>query len=203
MIDTYYPLQEGYSWSYTEKEYSSGALFSRKIRHRIIGEKREGDKLIFSTNPNGLFTIYDKNGISKSGAFVVRDNYGVGITVLIRNDGPVYPSRLYYLLKSPLIKGNSWRNHASIFDIFGQKFEITDTNAVVELSNGLKFEDCIEVVSTYSSEGRKYTGKQWFAPYTGLVKSAQWRKKNGEEILVYELYLMELPDFLHPGPETK
>lgn len=202
-IDTYYPLKNGYSWTYMEKEYSSGALFRRRITHRITGEKIEGDKSIFNTNPGGLFAIYDKNGIAKAGAFVVRDNYGVGITVRTRNDLPVYPSRLYYLLKNPLMKGNSWRNHASIFDIFGQKFEIADMNAVVELENGLRFKNCVEVISNYSSEGIRYTGKQWFAPNTGMVKSTQWRHHKGKEIPVYEIYLIELPDFLHSRPETK
>ncbi len=202
-IDEYYPLKEGYSWTYIEKEYSSGALFSRRIKHRITGVRLDGNNLVFSTNPNGLFAIYDKNGIAKAGAFVVRDNYGIGITVKTKNDLPVYPSRLYYLLKNPLIKGNSWRNHVSIFDIFGQKFEIVDTNAVVELENGLRFEHCIEVLSNYSSEGMRYTGKQWFATDIGLVKSTQWRHHKGKEIIVYELYLIELPEFLHSRPETK
>lgn len=202
-IDTYFPLKNGYSWKYIEREYSSGAVFTSRIKHSITGLKIEGDKLIFSTNPGGLFAIYDKNGIAKAGAFVVRDDHGVGITVKTKNDLPVYPSRLYYLLKNPLIKGNSWRNHASIFDIFGQKFEIADTHAVVELENGLRFENCIEVLSNYTSEGIRYTGKQWFAPDIGLVKSTQWRHHKGKEIIVYELYLIELPEFLHSRPETK
>jgi hypothetical protein len=202
-IDTYYPLKNGYSWTYLEKEYSSGAVFTRRITHRITGEIIKENKSIFNTNPGGLFAIYDENGIARAGAFVVRDDYGVGITVHTKNNLPVYPSRLYYLLKKPLKKGNSWRNHASIFDIFGQNFEIVDTNAVVELEKGLRFENCIEVVSNYTSEGRRYTGKQWFAPNTGLVKSIQWRHKNGESMVVYELYLIELPDFLHSRPKTK
>lgn len=203
LIDTYYPLKKGYSWKYLEREYSSGALFTRKISHRIIGERSVDDKLIFTTNPDGLFAIYDENGVAKSGALVVRDNYGVGITVRTENNLPVYPSRLYYLLKIPLTKGNSWRNHASIFDISGQKFEIVDTDAVVELENGLRFENCIEVLSNYTSEGRRYTGKQWFAPDTGLVKSSQWLNKKGKVVLVYELHLIELPKFLNYSPETK
>ncbi len=196
LIEIYYPLKNGYTWSYIEKEYSSGALYTRKIIHRITGEKIEGDKSIFNTNPGGLFAIYDKNGVAKSGALVVKDLYGVGITVRTKNDLPLYPSKLYYLLKKPLIKGNSWRNRASIFDIFGQRFEISDTNTVVDLENGLRFGNCIEVSSNYTSEGMRYTGKQWFAPYIGLVKSTQERHTKEGNVLVYELYLYEVPDFM-------
>ncbi len=203
LIDIYYPLKNGYTWSYIEKEYSLGVLYTRRITHRITGEKIDRDKSIFNTNPEGLFAIYDRDGVAKSGALVVKDPNGVGITIRTKNDMPLYPSKLYYLLKNPLIKGNSWRNRVSIFDIPGQRFEIVSTNAVVELENGLRFKDCIEVLSNYTSDGRRYTGRQWFAPNIGLVRSTQERHTKEGNVLVYELYLSELPEFLDLRPETK
>jgi len=202
-IDRYFPLDTGYSWTYIEKEYSGGAQFTRKLVHKIIDKKKYGEVWIFNTNPNGLFAIYNNEGIAHAGALVVRDKNGAGITIKTHNDQPVYPSPLYYMLKGPLKKGTWWRNRTSIIDIIGQKFIITSDDASVELDNGLKFHNCIEVTSIYSSEGRKYKGKQWFAPGIGLVKSQQWRIVNNKEKLVYELSLMEPPNFLIPHPQAK
>lgn len=202
IIDRYYPLKVGNTWNYIEKEYLGGAVLTRKITHSIIEKKRIGDSTIYISNPFGLFPIYDDRGIAKSSALIVKDKNGVGITVKIKDDMPVYPSRLYYILKAPILNGSSWRNRATIFDIFGQKFTVTDTNAEVELPDGLKFDNCLRVTSHYTSEGRRYTGEMWFAPNVGLIKSTQIQHKKDRDFLIYEIYLEKLPDFLS-NPETK
>lgn len=193
LLDRYFPTVKEHAIKYIEKEYIGGAEYTHILTHRIIDEFRgEKGERVFKTNPTGLFPIYDKNGIAKAGAYIVKDNKGAGITVVVKNDQPVYPSRLYYLLKKPLRMGNSWRNRAHFLDLFGQKFTITDTEATVELKDGTRFENCIEVSSEYKSEGRRYLGKQWFAPGVGMVRSAQWRLKEGKKILIYEIYIKEI-----------
>lgn len=182
----YLPLQEGLTWEYQYKifELKDKKLTgeAKAIKKNLPPMDMEGTKVVPQTFS---YTQAEKGAKQESSSFIAQDKDG--FYVFGRQDGPdkqpiIYTEK-FYILKSPLTKGTSWKQ-----DLEGLVIQntIEGTDATVQVPAGA-FNGCLLLKKQYfqKTDPKKAVQESllWFAPDVGTIKAVMKNPQQNEEIL--------------------
>jgi len=184
--DSYFPLKAGMGWEYQYKVLdltSKNQIGTGKALKKNLGAvELQGTKVV----PQ-VFSFYEPATVLKqvTTSYVAKD--AAGFYVLARkatNDKePKILSNKYYVLKFPLTKGASWKQHVEGF-ILQDTVEATDASVQVPAGT---FHNCLMVKKLYfNPKSPNAPVKEtvfWFAPGVGNVKVVIKHPQEKKEIV--------------------
>lgn len=169
----YFPLQEGYSWTYRISSPQLAAQGKEPIELTVtnLAPEKLGEKQLYPQKR----TRDDKEQI------VYLDRQADGVYALggwnpTTKQIDMLPQPLVYL-KFPLEKGTAWTLGQN-----GLKASIVSTEEKVVVPAGT-FERCLLVVAIESRLDTTFENQTWFAPGVGMVKNLKKANNADQEIV--------------------